>query len=103
MHTLTHKCLKSDIHVNSVVNFLGSSNIVVLSYQRYTRLRTILKRLEGSSDIGKWLSNPLVLALGALNVGPNCRVLYAKESFDHPDLEDNEMFCNHLGKGQIDH
>lgn len=81
------------------VFFTGSNSIVVLSYPRYMRLRTTLKRLEGSPEIQRWLESPLVLALGALNVGPNCRVLYAKESFDHPDIEDNEMLCNHPGIG----
>ena len=84
-----------------VVMFLyctGSSRVVVLNYERYIRVRTILKRLEGSSELSNWLSHPLVLALGGLNIGPNCRLLFAKEVFDYPELEDHELLCNHLGK-----
>ena len=71
---------------------------MVLNYERYIRLRTVFKRLEGSPELSNWLSHPLVLALGGLSVGPNCRLLFAKEVFDYPELEDHELLCNHLGK-----
>lgn len=75
--------------------------MLVLNYQRYVRVRTLLKRLEGSSDLSNWLSDPLVLALGGLSVSPNCRLLFSKEVFDYPELEDHELLCNHLGKKVI--
>lgn len=77
---------------------IGSSSVVVLNYERYIRWRTVLKRLEGSPDLCNWLSDPMVLAIGGLDVGPNCHILYTKEVFDYPELEDHELLCNHLGK-----
>jgi len=70
----------------------------VLSYSRYIRLRTVLKRLEGTSEINEWLSNPAILAIGGLNVGPNSRILYTKEVIEVPELDFHELLCNHLGK-----
>lgn len=76
----------------------GPDSVVVLNYERYVRLRSVLKRLEGSPDIVNWLNHPLVMAIGGLAVGPNCRILFARDVFDYPDLEDHELLCNHLGK-----
>lgn len=75
-----------------------SGRLVVLSFTRFCRFRAILKRLEGLQQTGNWLSHPLVLALGGRNIAPNCRVLFAKEAFEYPELEDHELLCNHLGE-----
>lgn len=29
---------------------------------------------------------------------PNTRVVFCKDTFDYPELEDHELLCNHLGK-----
>ena len=28
---------------------------------------------------------------------PNTRVVFCKDTFDYPELEDHELLCNHLG------
>ncbi|CAL8114938.1 unnamed protein product [Orchesella dallaii] len=73
-----------------------SNSVVVMNYERYVRLRSVLKRLEGSPDSLSWFKHPLVMAIGGLALGPNCRILFAREVFDHPELDDHELLCNHL-------
>lgn len=69
--------------------------MIVLSYPRYCRYRSLMKRLEGVED--KWLKNSLVAALGGF-IAPckNTRVLFCRDTFDYPDLEGHELLCNHL-------
>jgi hypothetical protein len=86
------------LYINKIhVSTKGLNSVVVLSYSQYVRLRTVLKRLEGTEEIDDWLSNPAVLAIGGLNIGPNSRILYTKEVIECPELELHELLCNHLG------
>lgn len=71
------------------------SNVTVLSYSRYCRYRTSLKRLEHIED--RQLRIKLLETLsGFVASQPNTRIMFAKETIDYPDLESHEMLCPHL-------
>ena len=41
----------------------------------------------------------VVQAIGGLAApGPNTRVVFCKDTFEYPELEDHELLCNHLGQ-----
>lgn len=53
------------------------SKIAVVSYARYCRYRSTLKRLESVAD--DWLRNTLIEALGGFtSSGPDTRVMFCK-------------------------
>lgn len=69
--------------------------MAVLSFSRYCRYRSMLKRLEGVQDA--WLRSTLVANLsGFVAPVPNMRIMFCKETFDYPELETHELLCNHL-------
>ncbi|XP_048249464.1 AT-rich interactive domain-containing protein 5B-like isoform X1 [Haliotis rufescens] len=69
--------------------------VVIMSYPQYCRYRTVLKRLENMMD--KWLRNAIVSAIGGFSVrSRNCRIMFCRETFYHPELEDFELRCDHL-------
>ena len=75
----------------------GSSNILVLSYPAYCRNRSTLKRLEGHNQTD-YMRQAVVEAIGGRAApSPNTRVVFCKDTFDYPELEDHELLCNHLG------
>ncbi|WAR22006.1 ARI5B-like protein [Mya arenaria] len=72
-----------------------SPDIIVMTYSRYCRYRCMLKRLEGCED--KWLKNALVCAIGGFAAQKeNNRVYFCKDIFEHADLDDFELRCDHL-------
>lgn len=77
-----------------ICNNRGPS-VIILSYPRYCRYRSVMKRLEGVED--NFLRHKLVNALGGFSV-PNCntRILFCRDTFDYPELEGHELLCNHL-------
>ncbi|KRT85809.1 hypothetical protein AMK59_2294, partial [Oryctes borbonicus] len=75
-------------------NFKGPS-VIILSYPRYCRYRSVMKRLEGVEN--QFLRHKLVNALGGFSVPTyNTRILFCRDTFDYPELEGHELLCNHL-------
>ncbi|KAF4513911.1 UNVERIFIED_CONTAM: hypothetical protein B566_EDAN017652 [Ephemera danica] len=73
----------------------SAQSVVVLSFPRYCRYRSIARRIEGATE--HWMQTALVAALGGiLGVTVATRVLFCKETFDYPELEGHELLCNHL-------
>ncbi|KAL3864538.1 hypothetical protein ACJMK2_006212 [Sinanodonta woodiana] len=73
----------------------SSTEVIIMSFSRYCRYRAMLKRLEKCPD--KWLRNTVVCAVGGFIANTsNNRVLFCRDTYDHPDLEDFEQRCDHL-------
>ena len=73
------------------------TEITIMTYPRYCRYRCVLKRLENCSD--KWLKHVLVCAIGGFSAkSSNNRIYFCRDIFDHPDLDEFELRCEHLGK-----
>ncbi|XP_048843147.1 AT-rich interactive domain-containing protein 5B [Brienomyrus brachyistius] len=67
--------------------------VLVLSYPQYCRYRSIVVRLrERPSSL---LTDHVVLALGGIaSLGSNTRILYCRDTFEHPTLIENESVCD---------
>lgn len=74
-----------------------SCKVLVLSYPQYCRYRSMLARLrEQPSSL---LVDHAVLALGGIAaVGANTRILYCRDTFDHPALLHNKSICDQFGE-----
>ncbi|XP_077992260.1 uncharacterized protein LOC144446387 [Glandiceps talaboti] len=73
----------------------NETKVVILSYPKYCRYVTVMKRIQHVRDY--WLRDTLVTALGGFTVpSRNTRLLYCKDFFDHPTLPDNEQLCDHM-------
>lgn len=74
-----------------------SCKVLVLSYPQYCRYRSMLARLrEQPSSL---LVDQAVLALGGVAaVGANTRILYCRDTFDHPALLHNKSICDQFGE-----
>ncbi|XP_051936568.1 AT-rich interactive domain-containing protein 5B [Hippocampus zosterae] len=67
--------------------------VLVLSYPQYCRYRSVLLRLRGQP--GSLLLDRTVLALGGVAApGADTRVLYCRDTFEHPALLRNESVCD---------
>lgn len=83
------------------VCFLGQEEdvckVLVLSYPQYCRYRSVLARLrEQPSSL---LIDHTVLALGGIAaLGGNTRILYCRDTFEHPTLLQNESICDEFGE-----
>lgn len=75
------------------------TKVVVLSYARYCRYRSLLRRIDGSEPT--WLCSSIAAALGGFTASPGTRVLFCRDTFDYPDLETHELLCNHLGEAKM--
>lgn len=73
------------------------SRVLVLSYPQYCRYRSVLARLrEQPSSL---LIDHTVLALGGIAaLGGNTRILYCRDTFEHPALLQNESICDEFGE-----
>ncbi|XP_028668747.1 AT-rich interactive domain-containing protein 5B [Erpetoichthys calabaricus] len=77
-------------------------SVKVLSYPQYCRFRSLKKRLQNVAHFPD-LRDPKLLALGGLRVpNQNTRILYCRDTFNHPTLESNasiwtEFACSPLG------
>ena len=70
--------------------------VVILSNSQYGRYRAILERIRGREQ--QWMHNSLVVALGGFTVQTKrTYVLFCRENFDYPELEEHPYLCNHLG------
>ncbi|XP_069000493.1 AT-rich interactive domain-containing protein 5B [Embiotoca jacksoni] len=67
--------------------------VLVLSYPQYCRCRSVLARLrEQPSSL---LIDHTVLALGGIAaLGGSTRILYCRDTFEHPALLQNESICD---------
>ncbi|XP_061545857.1 AT-rich interactive domain-containing protein 5B [Phycodurus eques] len=67
--------------------------VLVLSYPQYCRFRSVLVRLREQPT--SLLLNHTVLALGGIAaLGGNTRILYCRDTFEHPTLLQNESICD---------
>uniref|UniRef100_A0A3B5L4F5 Uncharacterized protein n=1 Tax=Xiphophorus couchianus TaxID=32473 RepID=A0A3B5L4F5_9TELE len=65
--------------------------VKVLSYPQYCRFRSLQRRIQDGAR-GPALQDPYLLALGAIKVLPNIRVMYCRDTFNHPTLESSACF-----------
>lgn len=85
----------------SILCFAGQEEdgrkVLVLSYPQYCRYRSVLARLrEQPSSL---LIDHTVLALGGIAaLGGNTRILYCRDTFEHPTLLQNESICDEFGE-----
>ncbi|XP_028277077.1 uncharacterized protein LOC114445938 [Parambassis ranga] len=61
-------------------------SIKVLSYPQYCRFRSLQRRIQGRAR-GPGLQDPHLLALGGVKVLPSTRLMYCRDTFNHPTLE----------------
>ncbi|XP_010749298.3 AT-rich interactive domain-containing protein 5B isoform X1 [Larimichthys crocea] len=72
---------------------LGQKQVLVLSYPRYCRYRSVVARLREQPR--SLLTNEVVLALGGIAVpSENTHILYCRDTFRHPTLLHNESICD---------
>ncbi|GCB71817.1 AT-rich interactive domain-containing protein 5B isoform X1 [Scyliorhinus torazame] len=72
---------------------VDDTKIIVLSYPQYCRYRTMLKRIQNRSS--SWLVDQFVMALGGIAIlNESTRILYCRDTFDHPTLIENESVCD---------
>lgn len=71
--------------------------VLVLSYPQYCRYRSVLARLrEQPSSL---FIDHTVLALGGIAaLGGSTRILYCRDTFEHPTLLQNESICDEFGE-----
>ncbi|XP_061595142.1 AT-rich interactive domain-containing protein 5B [Cololabis saira] len=65
--------------------------IKVLSYPQYCRFRSLQRRIQDRAR-GPALHDPHLLALGGIKVLPDTRLLYCRDTFNHPTLENSACF-----------
>ncbi|XP_070699785.1 AT-rich interactive domain-containing protein 5B [Pempheris klunzingeri] len=65
--------------------------IKVLSYPQYCRFRSLQRRIQDGAR-GAGLQDPHLLALGGIKALPNTRLMYCRDTFNHPTLENNACF-----------
>lgn len=72
-------------------------NVQVTNFNVYCRVRTALKRNEGQlfNELRKDPHSAAIYNLGA--VGAADYILFCKETFENPDLDNHEYRCDHLG------
>lgn len=65
--------------------------VKVLSYPQYCRFRSLQRRVQDAAS-GPSLEDVHLLALGGLRLQPNTRLMYCREMFHHPTLENSTSF-----------
>lgn len=71
--------------------------VLVLSYSQYCRYCSVLARLRGQPS--SLLIDHTVLALGGIAaLGGSTRILYCRDTFEHPTLLQNESICDEFGE-----
>ncbi|MBN3280888.1 ARI5B protein, partial [Polyodon spathula] len=72
-------------------------SVKVLSYLQYCRFRSMHKRMQGVAHASS-LKDPHLLALGGIRVtNHNTRILYCRDTFNHPTLESNTSIWTEFG------
>ncbi|KAM4620727.1 AT-rich interactive domain-containing protein 5B-like [Polymixia lowei] len=63
--------------------------VKVLSYPQYCRYRSLQRRIQDGAGLPA-VQDPHLLALGGIRVAlPNTRVMYCRDTFNHPTLDSN--------------
>ncbi|XP_073404393.1 AT-rich interactive domain-containing protein 5B isoform X1 [Dendrobates tinctorius] len=71
----------------------NEGNVMVLSYPQYCRYRSILKRIQAKPS--SVLADQFIQALGGIPIiNKNTKILYCRDTFDHPTLIDNDSVCD---------
>ncbi|XP_026051474.1 AT-rich interactive domain-containing protein 5B [Carassius auratus] len=71
--------------------------VKVLSYPQYCRFRSLQRRVPDQASSPS-LQDPLLLALGGIKVDlDTTRVLYCRDTFNHPTLDSNASILTQLG------
>ncbi|XP_037604672.1 AT-rich interactive domain-containing protein 5B [Sebastes umbrosus] len=65
--------------------------IKVLSYPQYCRFRSLQRRIQDGAR-GPVLQDLHLLALGGVKALPNIRLMYCRDTFNHPTLESSASF-----------
>lgn len=66
--------------------------VKVLSYPQYCRYRSLQRRIQDGAR-GPGLQDPHLLALGGIKVLPSTRLMYCRDTFNHPTLESSASFA----------
>ncbi|XP_061659787.1 AT-rich interactive domain-containing protein 5B [Syngnathoides biaculeatus] len=73
-------------------NVMGEcQNVKVLSYPQYCRYRSLQRRIQDGAR-GPTLQDAHLLALGGVRVTPSTRLMYCRDTFNHPTLEGSVGF-----------
>ncbi|XP_042354708.1 AT-rich interactive domain-containing protein 5B [Plectropomus leopardus] len=80
------------VKVKTENNFSDHQSIKVLSYPQYCRFRSLQRRIQDGAR-GPGLQDPHLLALGGVKVLPNTRLMYCRDTFNHPTLETSASFA----------
>lgn len=76
---------------------MGANGVKVLSYPQYCRFRSLQRRiLERARAPG--LQDPHLLALGGVRALPTTRLMYCRDTFSHPALENSAEFSWQLSE-----
>ncbi|XP_051903138.1 AT-rich interactive domain-containing protein 5B [Hippocampus zosterae] len=90
-NTTDYKPLK-DKSENGVAE---SKSVKVLSYPQYCRYRSLQRRIQDGAR-GPALQDAHLLALGGVRVTPSTRLMYCRDTFNHPTLESSVSFSWHF-------
>ncbi|XP_049598690.1 AT-rich interactive domain-containing protein 5B [Syngnathus scovelli] len=66
-------------------------SVKVLSYPQYCRYRSLQRRIQDGAR-GPTLQDVHLLALGGVRVSPSTRLMYCRDTFNHPTLESSVSF-----------
>uniref|UniRef100_A0A3Q3FUF8 BAH domain-containing protein n=1 Tax=Labrus bergylta TaxID=56723 RepID=A0A3Q3FUF8_9LABR len=85
----------SDLEVHSSFLFSDeqsdSHSVRILSYPQYCRFRSLQRRIQDGAR-GAVLQDLHLLALGGVKALPSTRLMYCRDTFSHPTLENNASF-----------
>uniref|UniRef100_UPI0037E7CF5F AT-rich interactive domain-containing protein 5B n=1 Tax=Semicossyphus pulcher TaxID=241346 RepID=UPI0037E7CF5F len=70
---------------------LERHGIKVLSYPQYCRFRSLQRRIQDAAR-GPGMQDPYLVALGGVKASPSTRLMYCRDTFNHPTLENNASF-----------
>ncbi|XP_041657034.1 AT-rich interactive domain-containing protein 5B [Cheilinus undulatus] len=65
--------------------------VKVLSYPQYCRFRSLQRRIQDRAR-GEGLQDPHLMALGGVKASASTRLMYCRDTFNHPTLESNASF-----------
>ncbi|XP_054481890.1 AT-rich interactive domain-containing protein 5B [Anoplopoma fimbria] len=74
------------LQVKTESDLVERQGIRVLSYPQYCRFRSLQRRIQDGAR-GPGLQDPHLLALGGLKALSNIRLMFCRDTFNHPTLE----------------
>ncbi|XP_028838306.1 AT-rich interactive domain-containing protein 5B isoform X2 [Denticeps clupeoides] len=79
----------------------GTQSVKVLSYPQYCRFRSLQKRVQEQAGC-PGQQDPHLMALGGIRVAQkNTRVLYCRDTFNHPTLDNNTSVLTQIGCSSV--